>query len=442
MKNRSARWTGLVEKMVDIGRKKGADQIQVTITEGNEFSVEVREGSVEKLLEAGFSAFSVKVIADRRTAFASSSDLSEKTLVGLIDDAVRRAGMASPDPCTGLPDYVITDFDVGRLGIFDPEILELSPERKIETARKVETIGLADKRIKKSFGSSFGTYCGTVFLANSLGFAGSYRRTSCSCGVSLQAGEGNNLIDEGWVDTSPILKNLDSPEAIAEKAVHRVTRLIGARKVETQNVPVVIEAPAASGYLRFLAQCVGGSNVYLKQSFLADKIGQTVGDALLNVTDDGRMPGRPGTRPFDSEGVQTGRTTIIENGVLKNYLLDTYAARKLGMKSTGNASGPNNFMLAPGSVSPEEIIGSVRKGLFLTGTIGFGLSATTGDISQGAFGVWIENGELAYPVAEITLSGSLSGLLKNVEIIGNDLDPKRQVSAPTIKIAEMTVGGE
>jgi len=441
MKKPGEEGQALAERLVEAGRKMGADEIQVTVSEGREFTVDVREGAIEKLLEAGSIAVLVKVILDHRTAVASSSDLSEGTLKELIRNAIERAKITSPDPHAGLPDLEIGPSDADRLEIFDPKILEMTPERKIALARETEAIGLADARIKKSFGASFGTYAGKVILVNSRGFSGGYRKTGCSCGLSLQAGEGDNLIDEGWTDSSPLLKRLDPPEIIARTAVHRVTRLIGARKVETQNVPVVIEAPAACGFLGFLAQCVNGNNVYLKQTFLADKLGRSIGNQRVTVTDDGRLPERPGTRPFDAEGVPTRRTTVVENGVLKSFLLDTYAARKLGMKSTGSASGTNNFMLSPGTSTTEELVRSVGRGLFLTGTIGFGRVATTGDISQGAFGIWIENGEPAFPVAEITFSCNLAGILNGIEMIADDADPKRSVTSPTIKVAEMTIGG-
>jgi PmbA protein len=442
VKNREREMLRLAEKWVQAGRKDGADEIQVTVSEGNEFTVDIREGEIEKLLEAGSTAVSLKVIVDHRTATASSSDLSDVTLNALVKNAVQRARLSSPDPYAGLPDFEKPEIISEELAVFDPLVLEMPPERKIALARETEAAALADSRIKKSFGASFGTYSGSVALANSRGFSGAYRKTACSCGVSLQAGDGDNLIDEGWTDSSPLLKNLDPPETTARTAVHRVTRLIGARRVESQNVPVVIEAPAASGFLGFLAQCVSGNNVYLRQTFLAERLGQTVADPRVTVTDDGRLPGRPGTRPFDAEGVPTRRTPVLENGVLKNFLLDTYAGRKLGMKSTGNASGTNNFILAPGTATAEEIIRSVKNGLFLTGTIGFGRVATTGDISQGAFGIWIENGELAFPVAEITFSSNLAEILTGIEMIADDANPKRSVSAPTVKVAEMTIGGK
>jgi len=191
-----------------------------------------------------------------------------------------------------------------------------------------------------------------------------------------------------------------------------------------------------------LYQCINGNTVYLKQSFLAEQLGQPIANSDITVIDDGTIPHRPGSKPFDGEGVPTQRTPVIENGILKNFLLDTYTGKKLGMPSTGNASGPNNFFLSPGNATPETLICSVSKGILITGTIGFGLVPTTGDISQGAFGIWIENGELAFPVAEITLSGNLGTLFKSIEGIANDLDLNRIISAPTLKIAEMTIGGK
>jgi PmbA protein len=442
MRIRTGDWRDLAESIVSAGLKKGADQVEVSVSEGSEFSAEVREGRIEKLLEAGSRGLSLKVIVDHQVATASSSDLSKETLRLLVENALARARLASPDPCAGLPAEPEAFANPESLGIFDPRIPELRPEAKIEAAKTTERICLSDPRIKKSYGSSFNTYDGRVHLANSRGFSGSYRKTSCSCGVALQAGEGDNLIDEGWSDSSVDLAKLMKPEDIAKKAVYRVTRLIGAKKISTQNVPVVFESPVTDELMGFLATCVNGSSIYTKQSFLAECLGQQIAGAGVTVVDDGLMPKAPGTRPFDREGVPARKTVVVQNGILNGYLLDSYASRKLNMRSTGNASGPTNFYLSAGTHTPEEIIRSVDKGLLLTGTIGFGLVPTTGDISRGAFGVWIENGELAYPVSEITISGNLGQMLKSMDMIGNDLDFRRSVTGPTIKVAEMTVGGK
>ncbi len=442
MKRKNVPWTDLAESVIKTGLKKGASQVEVSVGEGSEFTVEVREGRVEKLLEAGSKSLTLKVIADQRTATASSSDLTTGTLHQLVENAVARARLASPDPFAGLPENPGAFEDPESLGLFDPKIPELPPEVKMETARTTEKICLSDPRIKKSYGSSFSTYSGLVHLANSAGFSGSYGKTSCTCGVYLQAGEGDNLIDEGWYDSSVAFDRLMKPEEIAEKAIHRVTRLIGAKKISTQNVPVVFESPMTDELMAFLYTCVNGTSIYMKQSFLVDRIGLQVAGNNVSVIDDGLMRGAPGTRPFDREGVPARKTAVIQNGTLNSYLLDTYASRKLGLRSTGNASGAGNFYMAAGGHSPEEIIRSVDKGLFLTGTIGFGQVPSTGDISRGAFGIWIENGAFAYPVSEITISGNLGQLLKSVDMVGNDLDFRRSITGPTIKVAEMTVGGK
>lgn len=432
----------LAEELVGFGQKNGASQVEVSIQQGTNFSVDVREGEIEKLTEAVSKGLGLRIFVEGRVARASSSDFSKDTLQKLVTNAILRAKLSSADPFAGLPEKEAVTVDAASLKIFDPAVLEMAPEKKIAAAKEVEAICLKDKRIAKSYGSSFNTYIGERFLANSNGFSGAFKRTSCSNGVYLQAGEDPNLFDEGWSDTSVHLEKLESPEAIAKKAIHRVTRLIGGKKIESQNVSVVFEPPMTAGLLNFFATCVSGNNVYLKQSFLVGKIGEKVGNDLVNIIDDGLMPGALGTELFDGEGVPLRKKNLIEKGILKNYLLDTYSAKKLGMKTTGNSGGPNNLYLAAGSSTPEQIIKSVEKGLFLTGTIGFGQVPTTGDISSGAFGIWIEKGELTYPVAEITISGNLAQLLQGIQMVGNDLQFKDSITGPTIKVAEMTVGGK
>ena len=277
----------------------------------------------------------------------------------MVTSAILRAKLSRTAPFAGLPEMEPLSVDTSALKIYDPAIMEMVPEKKIATAKETEAICLSDNRIKKTLGSIFSTYVGERYLSNSNGFSNSFKRTSCSCGVSLQAGEDSNLFDEGWYDSSVNLEGLESAETIAKKAIHRVTRLIGGTKVESQNVPVVFEPPMTAEILGFFSTCIGGNNVYLKQSFLAGKIGEKIGNELVTIIDDGLKTGAPGTEPFDSEGVPLRRTIIMENGILRNYLLDSYAARKLSMKSTGNSGGPNNLYLASGSSTPEQIIKSV-----------------------------------------------------------------------------------
>ncbi|OVE78899.1 hypothetical protein BVY01_04245 [bacterium I07] len=434
-------FNALSETIVQFAARNGADEVEVGLSEGSEFSVEVRNGEIEKLIEAGPRGVALKIIIDKRVANASTSDLCGETLSHLIKNTIRRARLSNPDPYSGLPDKEDILVQNEDLQIYDHCIPDLQAEDKIESAKKLESICLSDNRIQNSFGSSFSTSQGHLIIANSKGFLGSFRQTSVSSGVYLQVGSGSSLFEEGWYDGSRNLKDLMNPESIAEKAIHRATRLLNARKVPTQVVPVILEPPITGGFLGFLYGCINGGNVYLKQSFLAERLHEQIAHESVTITDTGLLPGAPGTRPFDGEGVPTRETVVVKKGVLTHFLTDTYSARKLGMKSTGNASGPNNFYLHPGNVDPEKIIRTVDRGLLLTGTIGQGLVPVTGDFSRGAFGLWIEKGEIAYPVAEITISGNMGDLLRNIELIGNDLEFKRSISGPTVKVSEMTVGG-
>jgi len=436
---------GLAERLVRYGRTCGADEIEVGIGDGIEFSVDVRLGEIENLVEAGSRSLGLRLIKDKKTAFASSSDLDESTLKRLIRNAVRRAELASRDVYAGLPAVSKKKVDAKALAIYDPEIAGLDSRTKIALALETERIALADKRITNSYGASFVTNAGSSVLASSNGFLGRFEKTYCSLSVGLQAGPTDAMVEDFWFSSETHLAALDPPESIAKTAVERTVRQLAPRKIKTQNVPVVFEPMMTSGLLGFLFACVAGTSIYQKASFLAGKLGRRIAASGLTVVDDGGLPGKLGTSPFDAEGLPSRRTTVIHKGILKTYLCNTYAARKLKLKSTGNADGggvgPNNFYMEPGPHAPADIIRSCAKGLLLIRTLGHGLNPVTGDISRGAFGLWIENGEIAYPVSEITISGNLGDMLKTIEMVGSDLEFRGSICGPTIKIAEMTVAG-
>ncbi|MCK4758564.1 MAG: TldD/PmbA family protein, partial [Candidatus Aminicenantes bacterium] len=285
----------------------------------------------------------------------------------------------------------------------------------------------------------------TVF-ANSNGFLQEYDQTVCGLSLGLQAGDTDNRVEDYWFSIKRHYKELESPEVVAKKAVERTIRQINPKKIKTQKVPVIFEPMMTTWLMEFLFACVSGVSIYQKTSFLVDKLGEKIGNNSVNVIDDGLLPGMLGSRPFDAEGVPCKKTPVIEDGILKNYLCNTYAARKLKLKSTGNSAGtgvnPNNFYLKAGDIPPDRIISSLDRGLILIRTIGHGLNPVTGDISRGAFGLWVEKGEIAYPVSEITISGNLGEILNNIEVIGNDLDFQSSISGPTIRIQELTVAGE
>jgi len=435
----------LAEDLVTSGRKQGADEVEVAILDGNEFSVDIRLGKTENLIEAGSRYVGFRIIKDNKTAFVTSSDLTKENLYRLVKNSVKRAAFGNPDEFAGLPPFSETEMDDSILNLFDPEIANIPLKKKIALAKETEQFALRDNRITNSHGANFETKELKTILANSNGFLKDYKETYCSLNVGLQAGETDNKVEDYWFSAKRHFKDLASPEEIAKKAVERTIRQLNPRKIKTQNVPVIFEPLMTSWLLGFLFACVSGVSIYQKSSFLTDKLGKKIGNDKITVIDDGCILGKFGSRPFDSEGVSSQKTIVIKKGVLKNYLCNTYAAKKLKLSSTGNADGsgvgPSNFFLLAGKISPEDIIASTEKGLILTRTIGHGLNTVTGDISRGAFGLWIEKGEVVYPVSEITISGNLGNILKEIESVGNDLELDSAISGPTIKIQELTVSG-
>jgi PmbA protein len=436
----------LAEKLIAWGKAEGAGEIEVSVVEGREFSVDIRRGKIENLVEAGSRVLGLRVIKDKKTAFAGSSDLSLGTLRRLVRNAVRRAELAEPDEFSGLASLTSSTVDAASLLLYDPKVPAVDAKTKIGLALETERIALKDKRITNSYGAGFVSDEARIVLANSNGFIGEYSQTYCGLSVGLQAGGTNDRVEDSWSSSKRFFKDLAPPEEVAKKAVARTVRQLHPRKIKTKNVPVIFEPTMTSWLMGFLFSCVSGTAIYQKASFLTDMLGLRIGNRLINVVDDGLMPKELGSRPFDADGVPSRRTVVVEKGVLKNYICNTYAARKLNLATTGNADGggvsPNNFFLEPGKATPEEIIKSTKEGLCLIRTLGHGLNSVTGDISRGAFGLWIEDGEVAYPVSEITISGNLGTLLKGVEMVGRDIEFLSPVTGPTIKVAEMTVAGE
>ena len=431
----------LVEQIVEKSIKKGATEAQCSIYDGVRFSVDVREGEVEQLISAGSTSLSLKIIVDNKVATASTSDLSSKTIDELIENSIKKAKYLSKDEFSSLPELEKIDFNIEKLKLYDDAAEKVSPSEKTKLAIELEKICASNKQITRSTGAGFSNSYGTTYLANSKGFSNSYKSSSCYIGVGLQAGEGDNLYEDGYYDSARSFKELLPIDVIAKKAVDRTIRMIGAKKIQTQNVPVVLEPEmSAQMLLGFLVECLSGSNIYMKRSFLAGKIGEKISSDLVTLIDDPLLPGGRASVPFDRDGVPARQKTIIEKGVLKSYFLDNYSAKKLGMKPNG--PGPTNLKLVPGKYSQDEIIRSVNKGLLLCSTIGQGTVPTSGDLSKGAYGIWIENGKMTYPVNEVTISGNLGTIIKNITMVGNDPDPRSSFSAPTLLISEMTISGK
>jgi PmbA protein len=337
------------------------------------------------------------------------------------------------------------------LDLYDPT--RLNTEQQIELAKRVEAAAMSmDERVTNSEGGDFDSSSGRVVLGNSHGFLGEYQSSSFSMSVSPVATDPvtGAMQRDSWYAVQRQFAKLDSPEAVGLEAARRTVRKLGARKAATQRVPVVFDSETAGSLMGNLCSAVSGYSLYKGASFLAGQLGKPLAPEYVTVYDDGRVVGGLGSRPFDGEGLPTRKTTVVERGVLKSYLLDTYSGRKLGLASTGNASrsvgenpsvGPTNFYLAPGTKTAEDIIKTVKQGLYVTDLIGFGINMVTGDYSRGAAGFWIEGGELAYPVEEITIAGNLKDMFAGIEMIGSDLVFRGRIASPTVKIAEMMVAG-
>jgi PmbA protein len=334
--------------------------------------------------------------------------------------------------------------------MFNADVAQLETGAKIDMAMRAEKAAFDfDPRITNSEGSSFDSHLGRRIFANSRGFAGEYRSSYCSISVVPVAKLGDAMERDYWFSTARELKSLEKPEHVGRMAAQRTLRRLGAVKVETQRVPVIFEPRTARSLLGNIFDAVEGRSIYRQSSFLAGKLGERVAAENVTIIDDGTIPGLFGTSPFDDEGLPTRRTPVIENGILKSYLLNSYAARKLGMKSTGNASrgitgnagvGHGNLYLEKGTRTPKELIGSVKNGFYVTELIGSGVNIATGDYSQGAAGLWIKDGEFAFAVSEVTIAGTLQQMWMNIEQ-ADDLEFRGSVASPTLLVPEMTVGG-
>jgi PmbA protein len=443
----------LAAEVVQRAMKGGATAAEAVVREGSEFSTLVRLGQVETLKEAGSRAIGVRVFFGQRAASTYSSDFSPASLDKMVKSALELARLTSEDPFAGIPEKGKLGSIPGDLDLYYEDVYSLSGEQRIDHARRAEKAALdADARIKNSEGGSFDAATGRKVLANSHGFVGEYQRSYCAlAAVPIAQTDDGAMQRDYWYSVARSLGRLESPEHVGRVAAERTLRRLGARKVRTAQVPVVLDPLVARSLLDHIFEGVNGDSVYRGASFLAGKLGEKIAGENVTVIDDGTMVGGFGTSPFDGEGVPTRRTVVVERGVLKSYLLNTYTAKKLKLESTGNASrglagtpsiGTGNFFLEPGSKSPKEIIAGIKQGLYVTEFLGFGVNLVSGDYSRGASGLWIENGELTYPVEEITVAGNLKEMFRNISEIGNDLEFRGSSACPTLRLDGVTVAGE
>jgi PmbA protein len=443
----------LAQDIVHQAMNGGASAAECVIREGDEFSTLVRLGQVETLKESGSRSIGVRVFRGQRAASTNSSDFSRESLDHMVKSALELSKITSEDPFAGLPEASQLGQLSDDLALYHEDVYSLPGPERIDYARRTEKAALDfDSRIKNSEGGSFDAATGHKILANSHGFVGEYRRSYCSvAAVPIAQSDDGAMQRDYWFSVARMLKKLESPERVGRVAAERTLRRLGARKVKTAHVPVIFDPMVATSILEHIFEGVNGDSVYRGASFLAGKLGQKIAGENVTIIDDGTMAGGFGTSPFDGEGVPTRRTVVVEKGVLASYLLNAYTAKKLGLATTGNASrglagtpgiGPGNYFLQPGSRTPKELIADVKEGLYVTEFLGHGANLVTGDYSRGASGLWIVGGEFAYPVEEVTVAGNLKEMFFHVSEVANDLEFRGSVAAPTLRIDDLTVGGE
>lgn len=448
------RLIALAASVVDKARAAGADVAEASVSEGRHLSAKVRLGAPELLEEAGSRALGLRVMRGQQVAVTYTSDLSAGGLERLVQDAIELADLSQPDPFAGPPEpgLLSKPESHAELDLFDESVDSIDAARALDMATRAEKAALSrDKRLNNCEGATVSRQSGASALCTSGGFEAAQRGTYVSIVVNPVADDEDGKKRSGyhWSARRHIAE-LETPEAVGEEAARRTLAKLGSRKLETQELPVIFDPTAGRGIVGLLASCITGGTVWRKSSYLAERESDRVASELVTLIDDPLIRRAPGSRPFDGEGLLSQRNLVVNKGVLERFLLDTYSARKLEKQSTASAArgssggvgaSTSNFFLQPGEQTPEQLVLSTERALYVTDMMGFGFNPITGDFSRGAAGFLIEKGERVFPVSEVTISLNLDELLKRIDAIANDLDLRTSISAPTFRVSAMTIAG-
>jgi len=439
----------LTTQLVDKCLQKGADAAEVYLQEGRNLSIDIRNGEIEAIEESSFHGVGFRVFVEGKMAFSHCNEFSDKSFDNAIANAVSFAKNTTADENNVLPDNPgITEIE----GLFDPEISRISMDDKIERAKNLEQLAMRDRRITKSAGAGYRENETTIFLANSHGISKNYKSSVCNYGVSVVAEKGDQKSSGSESCSRRFYADLKSPDEIAQKAARDAYEMLDPRMVRTQKAAVIFDPDVARAILGGIIGAINGERVLQGASFLRDKAGQKICSELITIRNDGTKPKGLASQPFDGEGIPTQKRTIVEKGILKGFMYNTIAAKRAGVESTGNAArggftslpgiGPHCFYIEAGRTDPGRIIRSTRNGLYLKGVTGYGINPVNGNFSGGASGFWIRNGRLAFPVKGLTIAGTADEMLNGIDMVGNDLDLNRTLTAPTVRIRSMQIGGE
>jgi PmbA protein len=443
----------LAARAVERARAAGADHAEALVEHGRSVTVRASGGEIESLKHSATRGLGLRVWVGGAAGFVSSNDLEEASLVELARRAVALARRATPDPANGLPAAadLADGAPVGDLGLHDPAVAALDAGAVAARALALEREALAfDPRIRRVESASAGAREGGGALANSDGLTRAWSGTGVSLGVQPLADDGGRQQSGSYYVTQRRLDALPAVEAVAREAARRAVARIGARPVPTARVPVVMHPDVAAAWIADLYGAVAADAVIMRESWLADDLGKTIASPLVTLVDDGRLVGGVGTSEWDGEGVPARRNVLVDRGRLAMFEYDSYWARRAGTRSTGNAArgyastpgiGYHNLLLQPGSESPEAILARVDRGFYMDDQGSYGYNPVTGDYSYQAQGFWIEKGVKAFPVDGVTVAGRSRDMLLAIAAVGSDLKIETSVAAPTILIAELTVGG-
>ncbi len=452
----------VVARALEAARRAGAGQADVLLVQGDDREVRVRGEEIEFIKQAQERSLGIRTLVEgrdgRQTSIVSTSDLAPEAIDRMAEEAVALARATAPDPAAGLPEGGFAS-EIPDLGLFDPDDRNVSLDARIEDAKRAESAARSfDERIDNSEGAQASSGNTRIVYGNSLGFLGAYESASHGLFAEPLARDGDSMQRDYWMTSGRRLSDLDDAAAVGRKAAARAIRRLGSKRVETCEAPVIFDAMTAPSLIGQLVSCLSGYSIYRESSFLADRLGEMIASDSVTIIDDGRLPGALGSKPFDGEGQPTRRNVLVESGRLQTWLLDHYSGRKLGMQSTGSAArgtgsaphvGTTNLWLEPPvdaagnktGLTLDEMISELDRGLVVTELIGMGFNPTTGDYSRGAAGLWVEKGEIAHPVEEITIAGNLGDMLSQIDRIGCDLVFHGRTAAPPLRISQMMIAG-
>jgi PmbA protein len=429
-----------IQQTLAIARAVGASAAEVGYGQSAGLSVTVRMGELETLQHQRDKSLQVTVFDGLRKGSASTTDMSNAALHKTVEAAYAIARHGGEDDCAGLVEREQLAREVPDLDLFHPRALD--PQQAIVIARECEDAARADKRITNSEGATVRTSAGVSAYGNSNGFAGAWRASAHRMSCAVIANDGSSMQQDYDQSVARRWEDLRAAVDIGRHAGERAVRRLGARKIETTTVPVLFDARIATSLFGHFIAAISGSNLYRRTSFLLDQLGHAVFPEWVQIREEPFLPRELGSRPFDDDGVAPQPRAIVENGVLKSYLLGGYSARKLGLRSTGNASGITNWRLSHGAEDQAALIKRMRRGLLVTELMGFGVNGVTGDYSRGAGGYWVDGGEIQHPVEEITIAGNLKDMFKGIVAIGADVDMNATVRTGSILIDRMTIAGK